>query len=73
MIKAQKKLEIEGKYSTKMKSAYGTLYQMGKTEAISSKIKKDTRISTLFTLIQYSALNSYPDQKSKRKKSNGYK
>jgi hypothetical protein len=58
MIKTPKKLGIDGKYFSITKALYDKLTTSiilnVKTEAISSKIRNQTRVSTPPTLIQYS-------------------
>jgi hypothetical protein len=59
MIKALMKLGIEGLYLNLIKSIYdkpiaNIIINGGKTEMISSKVKKKTRMPTLFALIQHS-------------------
>jgi hypothetical protein len=79
MIKTLKKLGMEGKYLNIMKAVYDKPIsqhpiKQGKTENISSKIRNETKVSTLPTLTQGSA--GIPSQSSKRgekKKGGGFK
>ena len=59
MIKTLQKLGIEGTYLNVIKATYdkptaNIILNGGKTEHISSKIRKKTRMSTIATLIQHS-------------------
>jgi hypothetical protein len=60
IIKALKKLGLEGSYLNIIKAIYdksiaSVILNGEKTENISSKIRNEVRASTLSTLIQYSA------------------
>jgi hypothetical protein len=72
MMKALKKLEIEGKYLDIIKAIYDkyTINIMLNAEklVISSKARKETRVFTLPSVIQYST--RIPSQSSKTKERN---
>jgi hypothetical protein len=55
MIKGLRKVGIEGMYLNIIKAIYEKpAANGGKTETISSKVRNETRVSTLSTLIQQS-------------------
>jgi hypothetical protein len=59
MIKALKKVGLEGMYLNIIKAIYDKPYsqyhtKQRKSETISSKVRSETRVSMLPTLIQYS-------------------
>jgi hypothetical protein len=72
MIKALRKLRIEGMYLNIVNAIYdkpiANIILNGETETISPKVRKETRIPTLLTPIQYSP--GIPSQSKKTRRRN---